>query len=216
MVNVGKASKCTKIGVMYEGDWHLCHPCHLCRPCHHDMEGGGAGHRKVCRGTCRDMGKLLLKCTIALHRKNYDKWLYVYQTSCKRSRKKCNGAQSRCSHANTTQLTTSTRPSSAIVCSINQCSYLQRANKANQRKALGMVTCRTITITMHNWQFVSKEILRGCGFTPPCWEYQAELDHTTHKHAKRTTHACVVYLAQCKWRLCCSASIVSVAGLAVT
>ena len=43
---------------VYEGDWHLCHLCHLCRPCHHDMEGGGGGHRKVCRGTCRDMGKL--------------------------------------------------------------------------------------------------------------------------------------------------------------
>ena len=26
---------------VYEGEWHLCHPCHLCRPCHHDMEGGG-------------------------------------------------------------------------------------------------------------------------------------------------------------------------------
>ena len=44
---------------VYEGGWHLCHLCHLCRPCHHDMEGGGGGgHRKVCRGTCRDMGKL--------------------------------------------------------------------------------------------------------------------------------------------------------------
>ena len=43
---------------VYEVDWHLCHLCHLCRPCHHDTEGGG-GHRKVCRGTCRDMGKLL-------------------------------------------------------------------------------------------------------------------------------------------------------------
>ena len=35
-----------------------CHLCHLCRPCHHDTEEGGWGHRKVCRGTCRDMGKL--------------------------------------------------------------------------------------------------------------------------------------------------------------
>ena len=48
---------------LYEGDWHLCHLRHLCRPCHHDMEGGGrggGGHRKVCRGTCRDMCKLHL------------------------------------------------------------------------------------------------------------------------------------------------------------
>ena len=44
---------------MYESDWHSCHLCHLCRPCHHDMDGGGGGHRKVCRGTCRDMGTLL-------------------------------------------------------------------------------------------------------------------------------------------------------------
>ena len=39
----------------------MCHLCHLCRPCHHDTEGGGGrggGHRKVCRDTCRDMGKL--------------------------------------------------------------------------------------------------------------------------------------------------------------
>ena len=44
---------------MYEGDWHLCHLCHLCRPCHHDMQGRGRGsYRKVCRGTCRDTGKL--------------------------------------------------------------------------------------------------------------------------------------------------------------
>ena len=45
---------------VYEGDWHLCHLFHVCRPCHHDMEGGG-DHRKVCRGTCCDMGKLLYK-----------------------------------------------------------------------------------------------------------------------------------------------------------
>ena len=49
--------------VLCEGDRHLCHLCNLCRPCHHDTEGGGGGgggHRKVCRGTCRDMGKLPL------------------------------------------------------------------------------------------------------------------------------------------------------------
>ena len=51
---------------VYEGDWHLRHLCHLCRPCHHDMEGGG-GHRKVCHGTCRDMGKLLRIAKNRLH-----------------------------------------------------------------------------------------------------------------------------------------------------
>ena len=44
--------------VLCEGDRHLCHLCRLCRLCHHDTEGGGGGHWKVCRGTCRDMGKL--------------------------------------------------------------------------------------------------------------------------------------------------------------
>ena len=39
--------------VLCEGDRHLCHLCHLCRPCHHDTD-----HRKLRRGTCRDMGKL--------------------------------------------------------------------------------------------------------------------------------------------------------------
>ena len=46
--------------VSCEGDRHLCRLCRLCRPCRHDTEGGGGGdHWKVCRGTCRDIGKLL-------------------------------------------------------------------------------------------------------------------------------------------------------------
>ena len=44
--------------VLCEGDRHLCHLCRLCRLCHVDTEGGGGDHWKVCRGTCRDMGKL--------------------------------------------------------------------------------------------------------------------------------------------------------------
>ena len=38
--------------------WHGArHLCHLCRLCTMTWKGGG-GHWKVCRDTCRDMGKL--------------------------------------------------------------------------------------------------------------------------------------------------------------
>ena len=42
---------------MFWDEWHFRHLRHLCWLSHHDMEGGG-GHRKVCRDTCHDMGKL--------------------------------------------------------------------------------------------------------------------------------------------------------------